>query len=251
MAHHPLEPLFAVVQRYPGVLEDDLYAEARAFEERLASSLGAAWEEACQENGVLRTGAEEAGQDGRVSSSWTMTPGHRGTLGLAARQADVSIVAAGGTGQDPVDGTFREELLLSSGRPALFLPQGGWEALPPAALIAWDGSREAARAVTAALPILRLVPRIAVATVGEGEEGAPGADAIAAYLRRHGMAPAVRVIERPDGRTEDCLRAEARDMGASLIVMGAYASQRWRELAFGGVTRAMLFDTEFSVLMAE
>ena len=146
-----------------------------------------------------------------------------------------------------------EHLALHGGRPVLVVPYAGaFTHLYRHALVAWDGSRAAIRAITDALPMLRRSARVTLALFdpgrAHGEE--PGAD-MALYLARHGIAVEVqRHTAAPDIDVGNALLSLAADVGADLLVMGAYGHQRWRELVLGGVTRRVLQTMTLPVLMS-
>jgi nucleotide-binding universal stress UspA family protein len=125
---------------------------------------------------------------------------------------------------------------------------------PKTVLIAWNSTLEAGAAIRTALDIIVHADKVHLALVDPdarpyamGEE--PGAD-IAAYLARHG---ANVIVERlPSGGIDpaEVLNRHARDIGAELIVMGAYGHSRMRERFFGGTTESMLRGVVTPVLMA-
>jgi nucleotide-binding universal stress UspA family protein len=148
-----------------------------------------------------------------------------------------------------------EEVTLSSGRPSLVIPYIGPAAtLGQRVTVAWDASREAARAVNDALPILRRAHAVGVVTVnpregpvGHGEQ--PGAD-IALHLARHGMKVEVQRVESPDIDVANTILSHIADRGSDLLVMGAYGHSRLRELVLGGATRTILQDMTVPVFMS-
>ncbi|MBO2982505.1 universal stress protein [Burkholderia pseudomallei] len=175
-----------------------------------------------------------------------------------ARYAD--LVIAGQTDPDDpetyVDDSFPDTLVLSAGRPVLLLPYAGMpSAIGTRVLVAWDGSREATRAVHDAAPFLALATKTTIVTVnGAAHEppGAriPGAD-IALTLARHHANIDVRGLERArDASIGDVLLSHAYESGTDLLVMGAYGHARWRELILGGVTRTIFASMTVPVLMS-
>jgi nucleotide-binding universal stress UspA family protein len=149
-----------------------------------------------------------------------------------------------------------EHLALHGGRPVLLVPYAGrYTHIDQHALVAWDGSRAATRAVTDALPLLRRSARVTLAVFNaqtqygvHGEN--PGAD-IALFLARHGVPVEVTQQATPAGLDiGNALLSLAADLGADLLVMGAYGHQRWREIVLGGVTRRILQSMTLPVLMA-
>ena len=121
-------------------------------------------------------------------------------------------------------------------------------------LVAWNASREAARAVNDALPILQRAATVVILAVnphggprGHGE--APGAD-IALHLARHGVKAEAEWFQAEDLAVGEALLSRAADLSVDLVVMGAYGRTRVRELILGGATRAMLQAMTTPVFMS-
>ena len=178
-----------------------------------------------------------------------------GGMAVQARYCDLVIVGQSGAGAVAPDqrDDLPEYLLLTCARPVLVVPRAGHPGpLGGPALVAWDGSVEATRAVTGALPLLRAAA--ATTVVGFGEGAAPEKDGdpcahLAAWLGRHGVA--ARVGHPPSGGdVGEALLSTAADMGAGLLVMGGYGHARYRELLLGGVTATILRAMTLPVLLA-
>ncbi|MGU7772170.1 universal stress protein [Burkholderia sp. MR1-5-21] len=195
----------------------------------------------------------------KVSSNWISADARANTaVPHHARHADL-VIAGQSDPNDPetfIDDQFAENLVLSAGRPVLFVPYAGnFRTIGERVLIAWDGSREAVRAAHDAIPFLRHAKRTTVVAVTNGSEEAagiriPGADA-ALMLARH--APAVDVLDisgDADESVGDTLLSRAYETGTDLLVMGAYGHTRWRELLMGGATRTVLASMTLPVLMS-
>jgi len=153
---------------------------------------------------------------------------------LVAGQTDPEWDASPWTG-------FAEQLALGSGRPVLAVPYvGRYAEIGRNVVIAWKAGRESARAVFDALPILEQADQVQILEVNEdGDRGNGPATgtSIAASLARHGIKPTVRTSIAADISVGDDILSRLADMGADLLVMGAYGRSRMRELVFGGVTR--------------
>jgi nucleotide-binding universal stress UspA family protein len=145
------------------------------------------------------------------------------------------------------------DLVLSVGRPVLFVPYAGrFPATGKRVLVAWNASREAARAVSDALPLLARAESFEVVAFEPrpGDHGeVPGAD-IALYLARHGVKATAARQSAPEIDIGAQILSRAADTGADLIVMGGYGHSRLRELVLGGVTRSMLEAMTVPVLMS-
>jgi len=146
-------------------------------------------------------------------------------------------------------------VLLSSGRPTLVVPRVGAPAtLAENVLVAWDGGREAARAIGDAIPLLARAKRVDVVSVDDAAEPAVSdrlADArLRAWLGRHGVAVDIARQEARDVGIGDWLLSRAADAASDLVVMGGYGHARMRELVLGGATRTMLRSLTVPVFMA-
>jgi len=131
------------------------------------------------------------------------------------------------------------------------IPRNGVDgAIGSRVLVAWNGSREAVRAVNDAMPLLEKARHVEVLTIDPGKDDGdiPGAD-ICQYLARHGVN-AEAASAKSQGSTTETLLTYARDNSASLVVMGAYGHSRLREFVLGGATYNMLQHSYVPVLMS-
>ena len=150
---------------------------------------------------------------------------------------------------------FVEKVVLHSARPTLVVPYAGHcKTIGKRAMVAWDDSREAARAVHDALPLLRLAERVEVVAWEErggidGKALRARLDALHQWLMWQGVAAELRT-ERSSTGIADALLSRAADAGADLIVMGAYGHARWAERMLGGATRGVLASMTAPVLMS-
>ena len=151
-----------------------------------------------------------------------------------------------------VPADFIESVLMGSGRPALIVPYAGdFTSVGGTALVAWKPSRDAAHAVTAALPLLQRARTVHVATWAEAPapSNAPQLD-IVQYLRLHGVQAELRRYGDAPGGVGESLLSLAADLSADLLVMGCYGHSRARELVLGGASRSVLRSMTLPVLMA-
>jgi len=172
-----------------------------------------------------------------------------------ARAADLIILGQHAP-DHPAELDAPEDVILACGRPVLVLPTN-WRAgeIAENVLIAWNGSREAARAAHDALPLMALpvittARTITVVSVNPD----PGDDwelggALVHHLARHGLDVAPVTITTELSASEAVL-SRAADTGADLIVMGAYSHSRVRETILGGMTRDILRNMTMPVLMS-
>ena len=145
-----------------------------------------------------------------------------------------------------------DDLLLEGACACLVIPHSG-KISPPGKriLVAWNASRESARAVREAMPFLTRAEQVVVLCdePDQNREDGEHAREIARYLSAHGIDPVAGGIGGMDMRPADAIMAQAADMNADLIVMGAYGHMRLREFILGGATRDMLKQAPVSLLM--
>jgi nucleotide-binding universal stress UspA family protein len=174
----------------------------------------------------------------------------------AARHADLTILGQPRDG-DPLIGQYAlvERCLFASGRPVIIVPAAA-EALSPNGTVvaAWDGSAEAARAINDAMaflkPATRVVLLVGIMIEGDDGEGAPQTEAMVAHLKRHGVTAEVVRVKVSQGDVGRLLLSSAKDLGADLMVMGAFHHSRWREFILGGVTLTVLEEATIPLFMA-
>jgi nucleotide-binding universal stress UspA family protein len=142
-----------------------------------------------------------------------------------------------------------EAALVGSGRPVLIVPTTPLVSLPETVVIAWKAAPEAARAVTAAMPLLSNAKRVLIVTVAE-EQGLSDVEAarLMTTLGWHGLNASTRHL-KPDrlGAADTLLAAAAEEK--ALVVMGAYGHNRMREWIFGGFTEHVLRGAVVPLLM--
>jgi nucleotide-binding universal stress UspA family protein len=180
-----------------------------------------------------------------------------GGLGLRARYADLIIIGQTNLNEPSpsVMSDFPEFMVVNSGRPVLLIPHAltNSTTIGERCVVAWDGSRESARALTDALPLLKFSKSVQVLIINpnqtdqaHGEE--PGAD-VALFLARHGIKVEITTRFNTHDKGTAILSA-CKESGADLLVMGAYGHSRFREMIMGGATRTVLEAMEVPVLMA-
>ena len=170
----------------------------------------------------------------------------------SAHYADVTIVGQTDPEDRRSDQELADSIVLGAGGPVLVWPRTGSFGLDPATItIAWNGTREAKRALSDALPLLRRAEKVVVLGVDPGDRThTPGTD-ISAHLARHGVTvEARRTVSTTDIDACGALLNAIAEDGAGLLVMGAYGRHRMRELLLGGMTRDVLRRMTVPVLMS-
>lgn len=224
-----------------------------------AATIAALYEQADNRMRQVGDAFNKACETAGLSYEWrpVRSPGGDSAVSAlaSARSADLVVVRQPDREADENMATNVEALLFEGGRPVLFLPSSGKLATPiRRVLIAWDGSREAARATHDALPLLKAADMVEIVIVDP--DRLPDIDAplagtdIAGCLSRHGIHANVTTVAKGSGSTAEAISAQVTASNADLVVMGAYTHQRLREWLFGGVTRTFLERSPVPVLMS-
>lgn len=221
---------------------DAIREEHRAARLAVAERLAAAFDAAAKRAGI--------------AAEWRVADGDATELAtLNARYVDLTVL-----GQvDPDDpnpaAPVPEAVLLGSGRPILAVPYiGASDAIGRRVLVAWNATREAARAANDALPLLQDAEMVTVLSINpergiRGEGDLPAAD-IALHLARHGIKAQASYLVVEDIGVGAALLSRAADLGSDLLVMGGYGHSRLREIVLGGASRTVLREMTVPVLLS-
>ncbi len=174
-----------------------------------------------------------------------------GTLALAATLADLVIVSLGTADRRHsfTPPLMAGDLALTVPAPVLAIPEPcGRVDLDAPIMIAWNGSPQAAHALRAAVPLMINSQNAVLVRVGE-DDGQVAAEDALRYLSRHAIHAELRQVERRVDTVEEALERTASEIGAGMIVMGAFGHTRLRETFFGGVTRYLLESAPAPLLL--
>ena len=221
---------------------EEIVGRMRAEAAKAAAPVEAAFREYLRRNGI--------------EGEWRQMEGDPATtVALQGRYADLIIVGQPNP-DEPQDGDpITVNTVMTSGRPVLAIPfAGDFPTIGERVLVAWNASREAARAINDALPLLAGAKQVTVLAInpqrGIGGHGdVPAAD-IALHLARHGLKAEAAHTVAKDISDGEALFSYAADIGADLIVAGGYGHSRARELVFGGVTRTLIAEMTAPVLLS-
>lgn len=172
-----------------------------------------------------------------------------------ARYADMTLIMPETEDTEPIQTWVTNGALFESGRPVLLLPSGP-TSFPKVrhAMIAWDASVEASKAVRDAIALMQEAEKVTAVLVDpvpsfEGHGPEPGAD-LAVYLGRHGIKVDVQRLPKGGMEVSQVLQRAAGDLMADLIVMGGFGHSRLRQRIFGGTTLSTLKATSVATLMS-
>jgi nucleotide-binding universal stress UspA family protein len=166
-----------------------------------------------------------------------------------ARLRDLTIVPV----PESFDQWYAESVIFGSGRPTLVLPERPSRLFElGTAVVAWDFSRTAARAVSDALPLLEKAKKVRVVTVANEKklDSKHSSEALAKNLARHGIDVVLDRIDAKGERIGDVLEGYTASHQADLLVMGAYGNARWREFILGGATKSLLSKPPLPILFS-
>jgi nucleotide-binding universal stress UspA family protein len=220
--------------------------QIREHQDRLAREAATRAEETFRK-GVAAAGVEKFEWRASRGDAAQVVPVH-------GRYADLLILGQPSeTDASGVEPVFAERVLLEAGRPVLLVPYAGdFPSVGTKVLVAWNAGREATRALTDAIPILRAAVEVHVVSIGRKDAPQtelPAAD-IGVYLARHDINVTVAEQTASDVGVGNQLLSRAADLDADLIVMGAYGHSRMAELILGGATRTVLKSMTVPVLMS-
>jgi nucleotide-binding universal stress UspA family protein len=166
-----------------------------------------------------------------------------------ARHNDLVIMARA-TQSDGLPPDRLETMLLQCGRPLLIVPSKRPMSALDCAIVCWKETPAAARALSAAMPLLTKAQRVIVVGVREGRAPEPGAiEDLVDQLAWHGIAADSQVLSRDGRSTEGVLFSTAQKQRADLIIMGGYSHAHAREALFGGCTQAVINAAEIPVFL--
>lgn len=194
---------------------------------KIAAEAQAKFEATCAEAGVER--------------DWRMVSGDAPQAFLAlARRSDLSIVPRQAKACLSEHGLNAAQVTLASGGPVLITPDDNYASpVGRRVLVAWNGGREAARALQDAWPVLEQAEAVHVLTVSPDGEGGPDG-LLQALLAKHGVKAQLFIDPSQDESAVEVIARQVVELGVDLLVMGLYGRPRLQELLLGGVSRAMV-----------
>ncbi|WBU57724.1 universal stress protein [Paracoccus sediminicola] len=226
-------------------------ASAYVFQENIDRSMEAA--QALEEAVRARLATEDLrwSAESAVAQSGGLTT----LIGMRARFSDLVVLTRPyGESAPPDAEAVTEAALFEGSAPVLIVPDTGLPAeIGRKVMIGWSQSEEAMTAVRRALPLLKAAEQVEITVIDPSPHGPERSDpggALCQMLSRHGVNCEIAVLARTLPQTSDILFHRATEIGADLMVMGAYSHSRFREAILGGTTRSMLTKTTLPVLMA-
>jgi len=216
------------------VIEEITDAAKKAIEDRRARAK-AEYDRVCPPSGQSVHWKEVVGRPAQM-------------LSIASRFADLLVLAQP---EEESTATLLEAVdaaMFETGRPLMLIPAGVSSVIGNRIMIAWNGSTQAALAVTAALPLLHLAGQVDIVQIGDIGKDAPASE-LALYLSVHGIKTQTHAVDLGIQDIGGALVDAAERFDADLIVMGAYGHSRFRERILGGATRGLLATSPWPLFM--
>lgn len=198
-----------------------------------------------------RLSFEAAAAQAGVASDWLLISGDTPQDLLAcARRVDLTVLPTATTPNLGQQRITAAEIAIGAGGPVLIIPEGVTEAhVARKVLVAWNGSKEAARALRDAWPVVQQAEEVHVLIVSPDGDTGPES-LLQRHLEHHGCAAKVIVDRSDDASAGEVLRQQVRELRADLVVMGLFGQPRLRELVLGGVSRDLLKSSPVPLLVA-
>ncbi len=233
------------------IISDTVTAIEQEAKERTKRAWATLAEFCRKEN--IPTANDPPGPSGVSISSREETGDEFDRISSVARYHDVVVVAGGADRPGRLPEEALGGIVIGSGRPVVLASQKANAGSFNRIAVAWKDVPEAARAITAAMPLLQKARRIDVFSASESDKRAGEcvdcSDNIVRYLRWHGLNAMGHFVVLAGRTAADAVLETARDTEADLLVMGAYGHSRVREFVFGGFTQRVLKGAELPVML--
>jgi nucleotide-binding universal stress UspA family protein len=222
--------------------------EQHADDEARSAAAHRRFEDFCAQSGIPIAASPD--EYGGVSASLREATGEAtAQLARLARHNDL-VVLGRHTRADGLPADFIDQILFRSGRPILIAPTLRPSPLTGTIMVCWKETPESARALSAAMPLLRKADRVVIANVREpADDPADSMNDVARHLAWHGIDTEVRRVSADRRKPGELLSAAAQDCAADLVVMGAYGHSRTHQMFFGGCTQYFLENAAHAVLL--
>ncbi len=217
------------------MVEQVMDAMAKSVESR-AQRARAAYDKAAAKAGFPIAWRQETGPEPVVLAS-------------AGRLVDLIVLSRPDASADGQMAASLDSALFDTGRPVLVAPPTSPASVGKRVALAWNGSAQASRVVSAAIAYLEKAEMVAVLSAPGFDKRAP-AEALVAYLAKHNVKATAQIVELHGKSVGQALLEQAQQMNCDLLVMGAYGHSRIREMILGGATREVLAHSILPVLMA-
>ncbi|MEQ9608356.1 MAG: universal stress protein [Kiloniellaceae bacterium] len=247
VANDPRDLLPYVGEGMSGTALEQVMASVEASNARRREAVEASFKRLC--GGLPVVQADEPVEAGKFAVCLRVAVGRQPEeIERLGRLADV-IVMPHPSLTEGDESASMDAALFGTGRPVIAVPADTKKGFGGKVAVAWDGSREGAMAVTAALPLLKQATAVVVITAREDDDVVEPS-ALARYLAGHGITAKTWAYTPGSESIADGLLGQADHAGSDCLIMGAYGHSRLRERILGGATEGVLQHAKIPVLMA-
>jgi len=247
VANDPRDLLPYVGEGMSGTALEQVMASVEASNARRREAVEASFKRLC--SGLPEVQADEPVEAGKFAVCLNIAVGRQPEeIERLGRLADV-IVMPHPSLTEGDESASMDAALFGTGRPVIAVPADTKKGFGSKVAVAWDGSREGAMAVTAALPLLKQAKEVVVITAREDDDVVEPS-ALARYLAGHGIAAKTWAYTPGSESIADGLLGQAEHAASDCLIMGAYGHSRLRERILGGATEGVLQRAKIPVLMA-
>jgi len=192
---------------------------------------------------------DRAQATGTAGAAWIEERGVRSELVARYARLNDLIMVPRPERSNPPPKTF-ERILRDTGRPVLMLPRGQVSVdFSHHVVVGWNGSSEAAKALTTARPFLHEAQKTSILVSTKRQHQRPGAQDVVDYLKCHGIEAQARIVDMGQAAVGEAILDQCIGSQASLLVVGGYSHTRLQEMLLGGVTRYLLGEATLPVLL--
>jgi nucleotide-binding universal stress UspA family protein len=233
----------------PAILREQIASSGEGLADAEEAEITGQFEAYVKAHKLTMVDVGEPHPKNKMSATWRIERGKQANI-VSARGRLADVVAVAKPDRDRAVGrNTLEAALVNTGSLVMMCPPSApSKKIGNHVAIAWNGSREAARAVSLALPILSGAKTVSVMTIDDANLELTGAHLLS-FLADHDIK-ASHSDTSAGGNAGKVLLELAGKLGADCLLMGAYGSSRGRELVFGGATQHIVDHANLPVLMA-
>ena len=251
VAIEPRQAMPIVADGMTATMAEDILSSVETDTENRTQRARQSFERAVADAGIRQVPPESEVPESGPTASFRVVRGREADV-VAAQGLFYDLIAVGrrhGEGEPPASPTL-EAAIMETGRPVLVAPPHPPGHIGRRPTIAWRASIPGVHALQGALPILAAAGEVHVVTVDEGVQAASAPDEVARYLAFHGVQGNASTIAANGREAGQAILEAASANDADLLVMGAYAHSRLRQLILGGVTATVLRSASLPLLLA-
>ncbi len=247
----PREAIPIVADGMTATMAEDIMSSVETDTANRAKRAQQMFEHAVADAGIRQVPAESEVPDDGPTASFRVLRGREAEV-VATRGLLYDLIVVGrrhGEGEPPASPTL-EAAIMETGRPVLVAPPQAPEHIGRRPTVAWRASIPGVHALQAALPVLAAAQDVHVVTVDEGSHAGSAPGDVVRYLAFHGVRGAASTVAADGREAGQAILETASANNADLLVMGAYAHSRLRQLILGGVTATVLRSASLPLLLA-